>query len=63
MNYSYLIKKLREKMIVSQKELAEILNVSYTSVSRWENDHNNPTIKAKRKIVELCEKYNIREED
>ncbi|XMB85438.1 helix-turn-helix transcriptional regulator [Mycoplasmatota bacterium WC44] len=37
MNYPYLIKKLREILIITQTELAEILEVSFSSVNRWEN--------------------------
>lgn len=62
MNYDYitLIKNLREKLILSQEELAEVLGVSFASVNRWERGRHEPTIKAKRKIVELCKKNKIK---
>lgn len=60
MDYSKLIKELREKMILSQAELAELLGVSFASVNRWEMGHHEPTIKLKRKIVVLCKKHKIR---
>lgn len=59
MNWSKIIKNLRTKMLLSQSELANILDVSFASINRWENGHNEPTIKVKRKIKELCEQYNI----
>jgi DNA-binding XRE family transcriptional regulator len=59
MEYSEKIKLLREKMFVSQKELAEILGVSFVSVNRWETGKFNPTIKAKKKLNELFIKNNI----
>lgn len=59
MEYSEKIKLLREKMFVSQKELAEILGVSFVSVNRWETGKFNPTIKAKKKLHELFIKYNM----
>lgn len=37
MDYAKLVKKLRDKLILSQYEFAELLGVSYTTVSRWEN--------------------------
>lgn len=37
MEYAKLIKSLREKLIISQTELAEILEVSFSTVNRWEN--------------------------
>lgn len=59
MNWSKILKALREKMLLSQAELADILNVSFASVNRWENGRNEPTFKAKREINALCLKYNI----
>lgn len=49
MNYSKLIKELREKLILSQAELAELLGVSFASVNRWEMGHHEPTIKSKER--------------
>lgn len=37
MKYKLLIKKLREKLVISQEELASLLDVSFASVNRWEN--------------------------
>ncbi len=50
MEYAKLIKSLREKLIISQTELAEILEVSFSTVNRWENGKHEPTIKVKRKL-------------
>lgn len=59
MDYSKLIRDMREKLILSQYELAKLLEVSFSSVNRWENGKHEPTIKVKRKIVELCEANHI----
>jgi transcriptional regulator with XRE-family HTH domain len=59
MTYAEAIKKLRNKMILSQIELAEKLGVSFVSVNRWEKGTHKPTIKAKRKLAPLFEKYGI----
>ncbi len=59
MDYSKIIKKLREAMLVTQSELAEKLGVSFATINRWENKRTEPTMKAKRKIRELCKKYKI----
>ena len=37
MNYQYLIKELRNKMLLTQKEFADRLGVSFETVNRWEN--------------------------
>lgn len=59
MDYSKLIRDMREKLILSQYVLAKLLEVSFSSVNRWENSKYEPTIKVKRKIVELCEANHI----
>ena len=63
MDYSKLIKFIREKLFLSQTDLAILLDVSYSTVSRWEAGYFKPTIKAKKKISELCKKENINLED
>lgn len=59
MNYSTLIKALRESMILSQEEFANYLGVPFGTVNRWEKGHHEPTYAAKRKIIALCKKHNI----
>lgn len=59
MNYSVVIKVLREKLLLTQQELADLLGVSYVSVNRWENGVHEPTMKVKRKIKDLLIKNNI----
>jgi DNA-binding transcriptional regulator YiaG len=53
-NYGKALKLLRQKLLVTQTELANILQVSFASVNRWENGKCEPTMKAKRKIRDLC---------
>lgn len=61
MDYDYqkMIVSLRNKLILSQEELAKLLGVSFASVNRWERGHHEPTIKVKRKIVELCKQNDV----
>lgn len=61
MDYDYqkMIVSLRNKLILSQEEFAKLLGVSFASVNRWERGHHEPTIKVKRKIIELCKKQGI----
>lgn len=64
MNYTKAIKDLREKLLISQDELANLLDVSIQTVSRWENGKHEPTIKAKRKLKKLFDdnKINLEED-
>ncbi|MDD3382994.1 MAG: helix-turn-helix transcriptional regulator [Bacilli bacterium] len=63
MRYDITVKKLREAMIVSQEELANIIGVSLVTVNRWEKGKFKPTIKVKRKLNELFIKYNINDRE
>ena len=62
MEYQKIIKNLRAKLVLSQQEFAELLGVSFTSVNRWENGKHEPTIKVKRKILQLCKENKIKYE-
>lgn len=59
MTYAQKIKKLREILLITQQELADLLSVSIVTVNRWENGKYEPTMKIKRKIMELCKANNI----
>ena len=59
MDFSYDIKKLREKLMVSQKELADLLGVSFETVNRWENKHHKPTYRCQRKLKNLYAKNDL----
>lgn len=61
MDYDYqkMIVSLRNKLILSQEEFAKLLGVSFASLNRWERGHHEPTIKVKRKIIELCKKHKV----
>lgn len=63
MNFSKAIKALREELLLSQMEMAELLDVSFATVNRWENEHHQPSYKAKREIMGLCKKHKIKVED
>lgn len=47
MNWAENIKKLRNKMLLTQQELAKLLNVAYVSINRWENGVHEPTMRLK----------------
>ena len=49
------IKKIREDLLLTQKEFAKKVGVSFETVNRWENGKHEPTMKAKRKIKRLLE--------
>ena len=59
MTYAEAIEKLRKKMLLTQTEFAEMLDVSFGTVNRWESGKFEPTMKMKRKLKSLFEKYGI----
>lgn len=59
MTYAQKIKRLRAVLLITQQELAYLLGVSIVTVNRWENGKYEPTMKMKRKIVELSKTNNI----
>ena len=58
-NYQKAVKDLRDKLIMSQAEFANMLGVSFTSINRWENGLNRPTTVTRKRIVQLCKENNI----
>ncbi len=50
------LKNLRKEKKLTQEQLAEKLNVSNRTVSRWENGNNMPDLSI---LVELAELYNV----
>ena len=59
MDYTIIIKEIRNILFLTQTELAEKLGVSLATVCRWEKGTFEPTMKAKRRIAELCKENNI----
>ncbi|MDY6392383.1 MAG: helix-turn-helix transcriptional regulator [Bacilli bacterium] len=59
MNFPNIIKALRENLLVTQTELANMLGVSFATVNRWENGHFEPSIRQRRMIRDLCRKNKI----
>lgn len=59
MDYATAVKNLRQKLLVSQSELAKMLGVSFATVNRWERGRFEPNYKAKRKLQGLFKKYGI----
>ena len=60
MNLSENLKKIRKEKNLSQEELAEKLNVSRQSVSKWESGQAYPEMD---KMLQLCEMFNLNIDD
>lgn len=56
MKFSEKIKLLRNKNNETQQDLANYLNVTFQSISKWENGQNLPTIDV---LLEISKHYNV----
>lgn len=55
MNFSETVKKVRKQLGLSQQELANALNVSFSTINRWENGHVIPSNLAQKTFITYCE--------
>ena len=47
------IKKLRNDKGLTQKDLADQVHVTFQTVSKWENDENEPDVSTLRELAKL----------
>lgn len=59
MNISELIKFIRKQKGYTQEQLARELNVSFSTINRWENGRTAPSILAKIQLLDYCKKNGI----
>jgi DNA-binding XRE family transcriptional regulator len=62
MDWGLKVKQLREKLLLSQMEMAEYVGCAFSSINRYENHLCEPTIKIKRRLRELLIENNMWEE-
>lgn len=63
MDFSEKILYIRSRNNLSQSDLAKHLNVSYATISRWENGKSNPTKKDLLTFHRYCAKEKINFEE
>lgn len=57
------IRQLREKLDWSQERLARELSVSVNTVRRWEKGVNEPSTLARKALLDLLKKVNIKPDE
>ena len=55
MNFSEFVLYVRKKLNLSQKQLASAINVSFSTINRWENGHVVPSNLAVKSFYDFCE--------
>jgi putative transcriptional regulator len=53
------VKKLRERLQLTQEAMADALGVNFATVNRWENGWTAPSKLALRQIDLLCKEHKI----
>lgn len=59
MSFSEKVKTVRAKLMLTQKELAKELGISFATVNRWESQGIEPQFLTLKKFERFCEKHNI----
>jgi Predicted transcription factor, homolog of eukaryotic MBF1 len=54
-----IVNEIRKQLGITQEQLARELNISFSTINRWENSHTVPSHLAKMRLVEFCEKNSI----
>jgi len=54
-----IIKKVRKQLGITQEQLARELDISFSTINRWENGHTSPSKLARRRLLEFCRNNNL----
>ena len=63
MTYSEKVKNARERLLLTQDEMATGLGVNAITICRWETGKTEPNMKAKKAIRDFCIRNNLNFED
>ena len=61
MSFSEILKSIRKQKKYTQEQFARELNVSFSTINRWENGRTEPNVLAKMRLLEYCKKNGIEE--
>lgn len=62
-NYAKKIKEYRERMFLTQNQLADILGCKFITISRWETGRFEPNMAMKKKLVGMFKEAGMKIED
>ncbi|MBQ9252510.1 MAG: DUF3990 domain-containing protein [Clostridia bacterium] len=54
-----MILAIRERLHVSQEELAKMIGISFATVNRWENGHSTPNKAAQLRLYDVCKERGV----
>ena len=59
MTFAEELKRMRQRSFLSQEAFAKEVNVSFSTVNRWETGKTRPNLMAMKSIKEYCDKNNV----
>lgn len=59
MDFSIVVKEIRQECYLSQQAFAEELGVSFSTVNRWEKSKAVPNYQTMKRLVGYCKKLNV----
>ena len=59
MSFSEIIKFIRKQLGITQEQLAHELNVSFSTINRWENGHRVPKKLTIVCLIEFCKSNGV----
>ena len=59
MNFSEVIREIRQECLLSQQSFADELGVSFSTVNRWEKSKAVPNYQTMKRLVTYCKQLNI----
>lgn len=59
LSFSEIVREIRQHLRITQEQLARELNISFSTINRWENAHTAPSKLAKMRLIDFCNKQNI----
>ncbi|MBQ1924245.1 MAG: DUF3990 domain-containing protein [Lachnospiraceae bacterium] len=54
-----LILEIRNRLNVSQEDMADMIGISFATVNRWENGHSTPNKAAQLRLYDICKERGI----
>ncbi len=55
--------EIRNRLNVSQEDLAKMIGISFATVNRWENGHSTPSKAAQLRLYDICRERSVDLED
>lgn len=59
MSFPEEIKRIRQRLFLTQQDFAKKIGVAFSTVNRWEPGHAKPNLKAMKSIDVFCLENNI----